>query len=78
MTGTAPLHGTVQSHTVIRVPGKQHAAAAPFVLLLVELDDGKRMLGHFRGHQPPPISSRVVSDGTEGETPIFHAVGEES
>jgi uncharacterized OB-fold protein len=78
MTSTAPFLGTVQSHTVIRVPGKQHAAAAPFVLLLVELDDGKRLLGHFRGHEPPAISSRVESHGTEGETPIFRAVGDES
>ena len=41
------VQGTVQSHTVIRVPDKAHAAVAPFVLLLVELADGKRVLGHF-------------------------------
>jgi len=43
------MQGIVQSHTVIRVPDKAHAAMAPFVLLLVELANGKRVLGYFHG-----------------------------
>ena len=43
------MQGIVQSHTIIRVPDKAHAAMAPFVLLLVELANGKRVLGHFHG-----------------------------
>ena len=39
--------GMVQSHTIIRVPDKAHAGMAPFVLLLVALDDGTNTLGHF-------------------------------
>jgi uncharacterized OB-fold protein len=61
----------VQSHTVIRVPDKAHAAMAPFVLLLVELANGKRVLGHFHGPLPPAIGSRVTADASEQETPVF-------
>ncbi len=70
MTSEA-LSGTVESYTVIRVPGKQHAGAGPFVLLLVELDNGRRVLGRFDGPEPPPISSRVVGSIRENETTLF-------
>jgi uncharacterized OB-fold protein len=65
------LSGTIQSHTVIRVPGKQHVGAGPFVLLLVELDDGRRVLGGFTGAQPPPIGSRVMGSAKENAAPLF-------
>ena len=65
------MQGKVQSHTVIRVPDKAHAAMAPFVLLLVELANGKRVLGHFRGTSPPAIGSRVTADASEQATPVF-------
>jgi uncharacterized OB-fold protein len=64
------LAGKVQSYTVIRVPGNAHAEAAPFVLLLVELDDGRRVLGHFLGHEPPAIDTRVVATPSL-QTPVF-------
>ena len=63
------VQGTVQSHTVIRVPDKAHAAA-PFVLLLVELADGKRVLGHFNRAEPPAIGSRVTAEPSE-QTLVF-------
>ena len=44
---------------------------APFVLLLVELANGKRVLGHFHGVSPPAIGSRVTADASEQETPVF-------
>jgi uncharacterized OB-fold protein len=65
------MQGTVQSHTVIHVPDKAHAAMAPFVLLLVELANGKRVLGHFHGASPPAIGSRVTADASEQATPVF-------
>ena len=68
--------GIVQSHTIIRVPGKAHAAKAPFVLVLVALDDGRRVLGHFRNGGPPRIGARVVADGPEHETLIFRILEE--
>jgi len=68
------LSGTVHSHTVIRVPGKQHAGAGPFVLLLVDLDDGRRVLGRFDGMEPPAISTRVVGSSSNSETPVFSVV----
>jgi uncharacterized OB-fold protein len=71
------LVGTVQSHTVIRVPGNVHAEAAPFVLLLVELDDGKRVLGHFSGSEPPAIDTCVKANQSEG-TPVFSIAEETS
>lgn len=76
MTGDLSCQGTVQSHTVIRVPGKAHAADAPFVLLLVRLDNGNRILGHFHGSEPPPINSRVTTSGAQNETPSFAILGE--
>jgi uncharacterized OB-fold protein len=65
------LSGTVHSHTVIRVPGKQHPSAGPFVLLLIKLDDGRHVLGHFDKTEPPAISSRVVGSVSESKTPLF-------
>jgi hypothetical protein len=44
---------------------------APFVLLLVELANGKRVLGHFHGVSPPVIGSRVIADAFEQKTPVF-------
>jgi uncharacterized OB-fold protein len=69
------IRGTVQSHTVIRVPGHSRAEAAPFVLLLVELDGGRRVLGHFAGDEPPPIGARV-STSADDTTPIFSLLRE--
>lgn len=64
------LAGRVQSHTIIRVPDKAHAAMAPFVLLLVELADGTRVLGHFNRAEPPAIGSRVTAEQSD-QTPVF-------
>jgi uncharacterized OB-fold protein len=64
------LTGKVYSHTVIRVPGAAHAEAAPFVLLMVELDNGKRLLGHFAGSEPPAIGTRVAGNQSD-KTPVF-------
>jgi uncharacterized OB-fold protein len=72
----AELRGIVQSHTVIRVPGQQLAAEGPFVLLLVELDDGQRVLGRFNGPEPPPINSRVMAQAKENATPSFRIAEE--
>lgn len=71
MTPGQSLTGSVQSHTIIRVPGKAQAAKAPFVLLLVQLDDGRRVLGHFNGAEPPAIESRVMASGADNETLSF-------
>ncbi len=73
------LSGIVQSHTVIRVPGKQQVGAEPFVLLLVELADGRRVLGRFTRSEPPPINSRVVESVVgsvkENEAALFSLPG---
>lgn len=66
--------GIVQSHTVIRVPDKAHVGHAPFVLLLVALDCGRRVLGHFDHAEPPAIGSRVAADMADNQTPVFHLV----
>jgi uncharacterized OB-fold protein len=73
---SATCLGTVQSHTVIRVPDKAHAAMAPFTLLLVALTDGKRVLGHFHGVDVPAIGSRVTGSAAENETIVFRALQE--
>ncbi len=63
--------GTVYSHTVIRVPGAGHEQEAPFVVLLVDLDDGRRVLGRFAGPIPPLLGGRVVEQSKQGETSVF-------
>jgi uncharacterized OB-fold protein len=75
---SAAEQGIVQSHTIIRVPDKAHAAQAPFVLLLVALDGGKRVLGHFNNPVPPAIGSRVVVGAVENGTMVFRALEETS
>jgi uncharacterized OB-fold protein len=71
----ATLSGQVISHTVVRVPGRSHAGSAPFVLLLVEVDGGRRVLGHFAHPEPPAIGVRVSAPGAEG-VPVFRIVQE--
>jgi uncharacterized OB-fold protein len=66
--------GTVQSHTIIRVPDKAHAEQAPFVLLLVALDGGRQVLGHFNGSESPAIGSRVTAETAGDQTPVFRLV----
>lgn len=71
------LTGKVYSHTVIRVPGNVHADAAPFVLLIVELENGKRVLGHFSDSESPAINARVTAKPSD-KTPLFSAMQEKS
>ena len=66
--------GIVQSHTIIRVPDKAHAEQAPFVLLLVALDGGKQVLGHFERPEPPQIGSRVTAPAADNQTLVFRLV----
>jgi uncharacterized OB-fold protein len=74
----SPEQGTVQSYTIIRVPDKAHAGKAPFVLLLVALDGGKNVLGHFNSAAPPAIGSRVALGAVENGTFVFRALEEMS
>jgi uncharacterized OB-fold protein len=71
------LQGIVQSHTIIRVADKAHAAMAPYVLLLVDIG-GKRVLGYFDDAEPPRIGARVTADAKDDETPMFSVLEENS
>jgi hypothetical protein len=44
------------------------------VLLLVALDDGKNVLGHFNRADPPEIGSRVFAESAGAQTPVFRLV----
>jgi uncharacterized OB-fold protein len=69
------LRGKVYSHTVVRVPGGARAEAVPFVLLMVELEGGRRMLAHYAGKEPPAIGTRVNAPPTD-KVPVFSPVQE--
>lgn len=71
MNENQAILATVLSSTVVRVPGAAHAVSAPFILLLVEAEAGRKMLGHFEGLQPPSIGSRVISNGRKNGTLLF-------
>jgi len=71
MSDVQPIAGIVHSHTVINLPGRAHAAAAPFVLLLVDTGKGRHVLGHFSGAVAPSIGTRVVTTASRDGTPIF-------
>ena len=70
------LAGTVYSHTTIRVAGNAHADEAPFVLLLVQGEDGSRRLGRFRDDEPPALGTRVVAREERNGVPIFRPLQE--
>lgn len=55
----SPPGGTVYSHTTIHVAGNAQAADVPFVLVLVDCDDGVRRLGRWAGTWAPTIGSRA-------------------
>jgi uncharacterized OB-fold protein len=65
------LAGRVYSHTRIRVPGAAHADRGPFALVLVELDDGGRVLGRLESEAVPEIGAAVAADAEAGSVPIF-------
>ena len=71
MSDVELISGTVHSHTVINLPGRAHAAAAPFVLLLVDTGKGRHLLGHFSGAVAPSIGDRVVTTASKDGTPVF-------
>jgi uncharacterized OB-fold protein len=68
---STPQTGTVHSVTTINLPGRAHAADAPFVLVLVDTGAGRHMLGHFSGNEMPPIGARVAITGRKDGTPVF-------
>lgn len=69
----SPPGGTVYSHTTIHVAGNAHAADAPFVLVLVDCDDGVRRLGRWTGEAPPMIGSRADARPASEPYPLFRA-----
>lgn len=71
---TSALAGTVYSHTTIRVAGNAHADEAPFVLLLVEGEDGRRRLGRFREDEPPALGTPVFARDERDGVPIFESL----
>jgi uncharacterized OB-fold protein len=71
------LKGKVYSHTVVRMPGRVQAEAVPFVLLMVELEGGRRMLAHYAGAEPPAIGTAVMAPPTD-KVPVFSPLREAS
>jgi uncharacterized OB-fold protein len=67
--------GRVYSHTTIRVAGNAHAADAPFVLLLVERDDGSRTLGRYALQEPPAVGARVRAREAATAVTVFEPEG---
>lgn len=71
------IRGTVYSATTIRVPGIAHAAEAPFVVLLVDTEDGRRVLGRSVGGRGPVIGTRVEVVESRDSVMLFAAVAKE-
>lgn len=71
------ISGRVYSSTVIRVPGARQEGEAPFVVLLVEREDGTRLLGRYTDGESPSIGSPVVERERRDGVPIFAPVKEE-
>jgi uncharacterized OB-fold protein len=65
------IRGTVYSHTTIRVPGTAQAADVPFALLLVDTDQGGRVLGRLHGQEIPAIGTRVLAAADNSGVPFF-------
>lgn len=71
------LQGKVYSHTIVRMAGRVRAEAVPFVLLMVELEGGRRILAHYAGSEPPAIGTAVIAPPTD-KVPVFSPVQEAS
>ena len=70
------LAGRVYSSTMIRVPGAAHADRGPFALVLVDLDDGGRVLGRLEDDALPEIGAAVTADSDAGSVPLFRPTQE--
>ena len=64
------VQGTVQSHTVIRVPDKAHAAVARSCCCWSNSRMASGCSGISTGAEPPAIGSRVTAEPSE-QTLVF-------
>jgi uncharacterized OB-fold protein len=51
--------GEVYSATAVRVPPAALVGAAPYVVVMVRLDEGILVLGRWQGEETPGIGARV-------------------
>lgn len=71
------IRGTVYSHTIIRVPGAAHSGQAPFVVILVDTDGDRRVLGRLETGAAPAIGMRVTTERNGSAAPVFRPCEEE-
>lgn len=71
-----PARGVIYSTTMVHMAGGTHAALTPFSLVLVDLEDGARVLGQGRPGTVPEIGELVIAIGEQDGVPIFHALGQ--
>ncbi len=55
-----PKKGRVLSYTVIRAPPKSYLKYSPYVVALVELEDGTRVLAQLTDIEPNEVKSGMV------------------
>jgi len=67
------VSGTIVTYSVIYVPTPEFAGEAPYVLAVLQLSDGARLLARlpFAGDVPLEIGASVAYDHTDQHGPVF-------
>jgi uncharacterized OB-fold protein len=67
------VSGTIVTYSVIYVPTPEFAGEAPYVLAVLQLSDGERVLARlpFVEDAPLAIDSTVAYDHTDQHGPVF-------
>jgi len=76
--GTRPLapvkisgRGSVYSTSLVRMAPEHLAAEAPYLLVMVRLEEGPLMLGRWAGREEPEIGAPVAVARPDGRTAWF-------
>jgi len=67
------VSGTIVTYSVIYVPTPEFAGEAPYVLAVLQLSDGERLLARlpFAEDAQPSIGANVAYDHTDQHGPVF-------
>ena len=65
------MKGVIYTETTVFAPPEQFAADAPYQLVIVTLDDGKRLTARISGDRVS-IGDAVELGGTRDHIPFFH------
>lgn len=63
--------GEIQTFTTVFVPPEGREAETPYVIVLVELDEGPWVMGNLAGIEPDKVTMGVIGERVKMEPAVF-------